>query len=524
MTGTPRTRRWTVVAAAAWFALLAAFAIATRMPMVREGLWRDEAISVSIATAPSVSELLARNRVSDYNPPLFNLLLAGYTRLFGSEEIPLKLFALALGLLAAAGATALAWELGGPVAAALTAALTVNQPLLIEMSTETRAYSLSAFLAAISLLAAFRLRRRDPGARGFTVLWVLLTLLVYSHVAGGVVAAVLFFWGLFEWLRRPAWRFGRGLALAALAASGTYLLWLPTTWRQFRTGIPWETPLTPWEKVESLLRRSSEVLPIPGGLEQPLLLAGVASLLAVGVLRRPAVAARFRGRWEGLVIPSLAAAAVGIPLGLFSRHTRYLVIPALLAAVVFSVVAIRLADAGRETPGTLRAAAFAGLAALVVASFLARRDFYEARFSGAERPKSGIRTLCRDRPFTPDDFVLVLPDYLAPTVWYYCGRPQNLHGFARWNRPDLFDPGNHGEAWKDSTVPTAVLSQIDERIRDGGPRFLLIREWAPAGWLPFYEPRAGEFQAELQRRFDETSAGRFPARIEPVEAFVLKPR
>ena len=140
----PSHGRAAVIASTLWFSALAIFAVWSRLPMVREGLWRDEAISVSVATAPGVSELLARNRVSDYNPPLFNLLLAGGTRIFGSEEIPLKVFALLLGLLAVAGATALAWELGGPVAAALTAAFGVNNPLLIEMSTEIRAYSLSA--------------------------------------------------------------------------------------------------------------------------------------------------------------------------------------------------------------------------------------------------------------------------------------------------------------------------------------------------------------------------------------------
>ena len=141
-----KRRRAAVIASAAWCLALAIFAVASRRPMIREGLWRDEAISVSIATAPNVSQLLERNRVSDYNPPLFNLLLAGYTRIFGSGELPLKIFALALGLLAVAGATALAWELGGPVAAALAATFVVHNPLLIEMSTEIRAYSLSAFL------------------------------------------------------------------------------------------------------------------------------------------------------------------------------------------------------------------------------------------------------------------------------------------------------------------------------------------------------------------------------------------
>ena len=175
-----------------------------------------------------------------------------------------------------------------------------------------------------------------------------MALLVYSHVAGGVVTAVLFAWGLFEWRREPALPFGRRLALTAFAAGGTYLFWIRTTWRQFRAGIPWETPLTPAERLESLLRRSVDILPIPQAFGQPWFLIGMAALLGVVVLLAPAVFARFRGRWEALVVPALAAAAVWLPLGLFSQHFRYLIIPATLVAVVFSVAVSRVAEAAGD--------------------------------------------------------------------------------------------------------------------------------------------------------------------------------
>ncbi len=519
------SRRGTAVALTILFSALAAFAIAPRLPMLREGLWRDEAISVSIAAAPTVPGLLARNRVSDYNPPLFNLLLAAETRLFGSGEVSLKLLALSLGLLAAAGTTALAFELGGPFAAALTAALAVNNPLLIEMSTELRAYSLSLFLATIAFLVIFRLRRRGSGPGSLLGVWALLTLLVYSHVAGGILTAVIFGWALFEWRRGPSRPFGGRLALAALAAGATYVFWLPTTWRQFRAGIPWETPLTSREKVESLLHRTTDVLPIPQALEQPLVLLGIAALLVVGVLCSSAVAAGFRGRWTEVVVPTLAGIAVWVPLGLFSRHTRYLVIPAGLAAVVLSTVVARVGEAARTRSATLRRAALAAVGLLIAASLWARRDLYEARSASAGRPKSGIRTLCRSPSLAPSDAVIVLPDYLAPTVWYYCGRREDVRGFARWSRPDLFDPSGHGESWRDPEATAKSLSALDREVAARRPpRILLIRELAPAGYLPFYRQRAAEFEAALARRFDERLVGRFPGRVESVEMYALTPR
>ena len=266
------------------------------------------------------------------------------------------------------------------------------------MSTEIRAYSLSAFLAAISLFVTFRVRRRPPGdgRAAFVGLWALLTLLVYSHVAGGVVTAVLFGWGIFEWQRKPAVPFGRRLALTALAAGGTYLFWIPTTWRQFRTGLPWETPLTLSENVESLLRRSVDVLLIPQAFEQPFFLVGMAVLLG----RRPAGPGRVcplpgtlgsarhsRPRGRGGV------AAAGIVLGAFPlpHHSGDARDRGLLGG------AEPREGSGerhsREIPRRGRRRARGADRRFVLGS----KRLLEGRWSVAERPKSGIRTLCRAR-------------------------------------------------------------------------------------------------------------------------------
>ena len=339
------------------------------------------------------------------------------------------------------------------------------------------------------------------------------------------MTAVLFAWGLFEWRREPALPFGRRLALTAFAAGGTYLFWIGTTWRQCRAGIPWEAPLTPVERVESLLRRSADILPIPQAFGQPGFLIGMAALLGVVVLLARTVSARFRGRWDAIVVPGLVAAAVWLPLGLFSQHSRYLIIPATLVAVVFAVAIGRVAEAAGDAPLRFRVATGVALAALIVTSFSARKDFYEARWSLADRPKSGIRTLCRARPFGPDELVVIVPDYLAPTAWYYCGRSETLHGFARWNRPDLFDPVDHGAQWRDPAAPGRVVSEIEARLRDGKrSRFTLLRELAPAGFLPFDELQAALAEGEISRRFERRSVSRFPGRIEPVEALVLEAR
>src|SRR5262249_1107571 len=151
-----------------------------------------------------------------------------------------------------------------PVAAAVAAAFLVNNPILIDMSAELRAYSLSALLTCVALLAVFRLRRAGEatGRGAFVALAVVLTLLVYSHVAGGIVVTVLLLWGVLERLRGPFRSFGRGLALAAAAALAAFLIWLPTTWRQARIGLPWERKLTLAEAFRATALQTDEALPI----------------------------------------------------------------------------------------------------------------------------------------------------------------------------------------------------------------------------------------------------------------------
>ncbi len=524
----PGVRRFVPAVAIVWFSALALFALWTREPLVREGLWRDEAISVYVARAPSPGEFLARNRTSDYTPPLFNLVLAGYTRVAGSGEAALKWFALSLGFLTAAAATALAWVLGGFAAAAMAAAFVVNNPILFEMSAEVRGYSLSALLAAASLVTVFRMRRRRPapGPAAYVLLTALLTLLVYSHVAGGMLTAALAAWGLLEWRRAELRSFGRGLALSAVVAGVSFLYWLPTTWAQARIGLPWEKPLSASESLRSFLSRTRDMLPIPQGFEHPSFIFGMAALLGVFALRSPRVLAGLRRDPAPLLFSTISGAAIWLALGLYTgQSTRYLIIPAVLAAAVFSAVAGRVIEAGREAGRTWRIAALLGGAALIAASFAARRELYEGRFEVAGRPKSGIRSLCRAHPFGPEDLILVVPDYLAPTAWYYCGDEEAMRGFTHWERPVLFDPGRYRQLWRDPGAAPLAVARVGEALEAGGrSRFGLILEETPTGLLPLFSRPVEELTAELVRRYDARAVGRFPGRIASVRAFVLTSR
>lgn len=486
--------------------------------MVREGLWRDEAISVYAAAAPSVGELLARNRISDYTPPLFNALLAGYSRVAGAGETSLKLFALALGLLNAAAATALAWELAGPMAGALTAAFAANNPILLEMSTELRAYSLSAFLCCASLWTIFRLRRRGfTEPRHLVLVAALLTLLEYAHLAGIVVAAVLGAWGLLAWRRKPSDPFGRRLTASALAAGAAFLPWLPIAWEQFRGGIPWDARLPIGERFASLIHRSREVLPIPEGFRGPWLFVALGALGVLAVVESSAARAGLRALAERLAVAACAGGAVWLTLGLFSTHMRYLTIPAALAAALSAVLAASLFEAGLED--RRRVLAWTGAAALAAAAFASRAPLYRERFANAPRSKSGVRDLCASRPFAAGELVVAAPDYFAPTLWYYCGSGESLRGFVNWTNPELFDPRTYAAAWNDPGAAEGAASRIDEALRASrAGRFALVYDESSAGPPLSYGRLVGELRARLAREYRPRPLGRFPGRLESVEA------
>jgi hypothetical protein len=522
----PRSRALRVTASVLWFAAIAGFALWSRRPLVREGLWTDEAISVYVARAPSAGELLFRNRTSDYTPPLFNVLLAGFTRIAGSGESSLKSYALIWGFLAAAAGVALAAELGGLLASAIAAAFLVNNPILIEMSAELRAYSLSALLAGASLLAVFRLRRAAAGVLAWTLATLLLVLLVWSHVAGGILALVLFVWGLVEWRAFPQRPFGRRLAVSAGLAGMTFLVWLPTTWRQAKIGLPWEKKLPPAEFFRAFQARTREMLPIPQGFEHPVFGIGLALLFVAAFFVGRRAAAEVARDGRPLAVTAIAGAAIWLVLGLYTgQSSRYLIVPATLFSAVLAAVLARLMRAAAAATPRARMLAVSGIACLVVSAFVARADFYEARFATARRPKSGLRGFCASPAFPADGIVLVAPDYLAPTAWYYCDQRDRLRGFTHWERPFLFDPARYRELWGDPGAAEAAVAKIEEALAAGqGRRFVLVQDDPPTQLLPLFEGPVQGLDAALAARFDERPLGRYPGRVESVRAVELRRR
>jgi SAM-dependent methyltransferase len=265
-----------------WLAGAVLFAVAAllRVGLVdRHGLWADELFSLAMATGHSLehpaagadpaqgdyteapdalspsaySRYLAHDTppagpqrviravfLSDTSPPLYYLLLYGWTRAVGTSDAALRLFSVAWALACFPLLWSLARQVGGRAAALPTCVLFTFAPLCIYYSTEGRMYSLLWFWTVLAMWLTLRLQRQ--GVRlGLFLSWV----------AAGAAGLLTHYFFAFVWLAALAWLMlhpGRlprkvsvaGAALTALMVVPWYVR-LPESLAHWRVTGDWLT-------------------------------------------------------------------------------------------------------------------------------------------------------------------------------------------------------------------------------------------------------------------------------------------
>jgi hypothetical protein len=220
---------------AAW-GLFAACAVLRVGLVDRQGLWADEFFSLAMATGHSLEHpaaaaepalgdfaevpeplppsaysrflehdnppaspgrVLRAVYLSDTSPPLYYLLLYGWTRVLGTSDAALRLFSVGWALACFPVMWSLARNVGGRVAAVPTCVLFTFSPLCVFYSSEGRMYSLLWFWTACTMWLTLRLRWKGF-ALGLFLSWVaacaagFLTHYFYAFVWCAVVAWLLF--------------------------------------------------------------------------------------------------------------------------------------------------------------------------------------------------------------------------------------------------------------------------------------------------------------------------------------------
>ena len=247
----PKTSRHQQV----WVLFLLSISIALSITISsNKSVWRDEAFSYLIANQDVAS--IFSTAVIDFNPPLYYVLLHPLVKIFGSQEVILRLLSLLpvliLQLLLANGVRNYFPENAKFMPNVLMLAI-FTHPLLLYFSVELRAYSLAmllTYLVFASSTSGFK-------SRSNIVMYVVAqTALLYTHNLG------MFFWVIqfatlsVIWLSRRDWHNLKRIILANILISVVYLPWMPILLSQMtaRSAESWFTfhPLTSLQTLQNI--------------------------------------------------------------------------------------------------------------------------------------------------------------------------------------------------------------------------------------------------------------------------------
>lgn len=128
-----------------WQILVVCFLI--RLVSLNQSLWLDEAISANVAKNYSYSEIIKDFSPHDFHPPLFYLILKGWTSVFGNSEISLRMPSVIFSLVT----IYIVYLLVGPSAGGGAALLAGLNPLFIYYSQEARMYSMVTMLTTLAI-------------------------------------------------------------------------------------------------------------------------------------------------------------------------------------------------------------------------------------------------------------------------------------------------------------------------------------------------------------------------------------
>ncbi|HEY1923005.1 MAG TPA: glycosyltransferase family 39 protein [Tepidisphaeraceae bacterium] len=209
-----------------------------------KSIWFDEGYTAWLVSH-SPAEIIRLIR-ADTAPPLYYLLLHGWTSLFGRSEIALRSLSVFFSILALFLAISIARRmLHNPAAVAAAACAMSLSFMQLWYAQEARAYAMMAFL----IVAAFDCLQRhlaDRHRRWLMLLPILLAAAMYTHnMMAPYVMGLLLAWLVLPSDHSPARRIGEMAAVTA-AAGLLYLPWaiwgLPEQMQMIRHGF-WADPL-----------------------------------------------------------------------------------------------------------------------------------------------------------------------------------------------------------------------------------------------------------------------------------------
>jgi mannosyltransferase len=305
-----------------------------------QSFWSDEAVTASLLHH-GFADMLRALPGSESTPPLYYVLGWLWTRVFGLDEAGLRSLSALAGTLTIPVAYFIGARLASARAGIAAAALVAVNPLLWWYSQEARSYALVVLLTALATLAFVEMVQRDRWHWAWAVTAALALATHYFAIFVVLPQAA--------WLAWSMWKSRRATAAPALAlVAVTACALVPLVIRQESNhGAKFI------EQSGSLAFRLEQVpkqflIGFDAPFEVPAaVIAGLAALAALVLLVTRASDDERRG---ALLIGSIAASAVALPIVAALFGADYLItrnlIPALVPALIVLALGIGARNAG----------------------------------------------------------------------------------------------------------------------------------------------------------------------------------
>ncbi len=351
--------------------LLGAYALRV-IRLDRLGLAYDEAATALMSRADPASIVAFHWTAAFEHPPVWVLLMAGWTRLAGQSEFALRYLPALAGVLIVAllGVVARrAWP--KPAALGLCAGLlAASAPVLVYYSQEARMYTLVVALALATLLPALRLRRvaHRPSLVAFWLLnWLMLGLHYYTALVPGILLLALAVDAALSRAEAKTWLRLFFMFAGALLPLSLWLIFAPSFHETVRVvldaadevGVTWHYFLSDlWREISFGNIRWLPPQARLGFLLAPLVIAGA----LLGLMPQRSPAPRWL-RWYIVAAALLPILSAAIALRTLSPRYILYVVPLLylLAALSITAAAVWRPSAGAVLLLALLAVNGAGL-------------------------------------------------------------------------------------------------------------------------------------------------------------------
>jgi uncharacterized membrane protein len=204
---------------------------------LQQSVWFDEAYSVFLAKQPVLS--LIHLTSVDAHPPLYYLLLKGWSGIFGWSEAALRGFSVA----AMGGAVILAGllvkRMFGVRAALMTLPFVALSPLLLRYGFEIRMYALGSLIgvaATYTLISALETKSRSRQWKLYALYAVLAALGVYTHYFMALLWAAHLTWLVWRACRDKQPVIKTPWFIAIVGSVALFLPWVPVLLAQISGG------------------------------------------------------------------------------------------------------------------------------------------------------------------------------------------------------------------------------------------------------------------------------------------------